>query len=279
MGEHSPTSKKQRMYAGTPDPNTGLPQTFGLSHVAGQPISLRSGSHMYSRTQMPAANNLMGPSTRTQDPIVTGTSVLGIKYAGGVLLAADTLGSYGSLAMFKNIRRLKGVNSTTAIGVGGDMSDMQFVHDLLDTVATEDEAFLDKHQLLPAQIHSFLSRVLYNRRNKFDPLWTSIVVAGFTDGASFLGYTDLVGTAYTDNIIATGMGAYIALPLLRSAYLPGLSLEEARTILENAMRVLFYRDCRTINKIQFARVDAAGVHVDEPVVLETNWDVAKDVTH
>ncbi len=32
------------------------------------------------------------PSTRTQQPIVTGTAVLGLKYKGGVMIAADTLG-------------------------------------------------------------------------------------------------------------------------------------------------------------------------------------------
>ena len=32
------------------------------------------------------------PSTRTQQPIVTGTAVLGLKYKDGVMLAADTLG-------------------------------------------------------------------------------------------------------------------------------------------------------------------------------------------
>ena len=40
----------------------------------------------------------LDPIKRTQQPIVTGTSVLGIKYKDGVMLAADTLASYGSLA-------------------------------------------------------------------------------------------------------------------------------------------------------------------------------------
>ena len=40
----------------------------------------------------------LDPMKRTQQPIVTGTSVLGIKYKDGVMLAADTLASYGSLA-------------------------------------------------------------------------------------------------------------------------------------------------------------------------------------
>ena len=33
------------------------------------------------------------PSTRTQNPIVTGTGVLGLKFKDGVMLAADTLGT------------------------------------------------------------------------------------------------------------------------------------------------------------------------------------------
>ncbi len=37
----------------------------------------------------------------TLRPIVTGSSVVGIKYRDGVMLAADTLGSYGNLARYK----------------------------------------------------------------------------------------------------------------------------------------------------------------------------------
>lgn len=40
------------------------------------------------------------------NPMVTGTSVLGVKFTGGVIIAADMLGSYGSLARFRNISRL-----------------------------------------------------------------------------------------------------------------------------------------------------------------------------
>ncbi len=37
------------------------------------------------------------PFKATTSPIVTGSSVLGIKYRDGVMMAADTLGSYGSM--------------------------------------------------------------------------------------------------------------------------------------------------------------------------------------
>jgi hypothetical protein len=57
---------------------------------------------------------------------------------------------------------------------------------------------------------------------------------------------------YSASTLATGYGAYIAQPLLRKA-VEGredtLTEQEARTILEDALRVLFYRDARSINQV------------------------------
>ena len=43
----------------------------------------------------PAKLPLVEAYNRTQYPYVTGTSVLGIKYKDGVMIAADMLGAYG----------------------------------------------------------------------------------------------------------------------------------------------------------------------------------------
>lgn len=68
----------------------------------------------------------------------------------------------------------------------------------------------------------------------------------------FLGYVDLLGTTFQASTIATGFGAHLALPLLRKA-VEGkegvLSEQEALKIVEDAMRVLFYRDARSLNKV------------------------------
>ena len=39
-------------------------------------------------------------------------------------------------------------------------------------------------------------------------------------------------------------------------------------------QVLFYRDCRTINKYEFATVTAEGVKIEGPLALDSNWEVA-----
>jgi len=219
----------------------------------------------------PNKGELKGPSRRTHDPYVTGTSVLGLKYKDGVMLAADTLASYGTLARFRSVERIKHVGKDTLLGASGEISDFQYIQQLLEELVERDRAFSDGSRLSPAEIHSYLVRVLYGRRNKFDPLWNQLLVAGHRNGKSFLGFADSVGTSFEDDTMATGFGAYIARPLLRNAYRPDLTEKEARAVLESCMRVLFYRDARTINKIQIASVSAEGVNISEPFELETEW--------
>lgn len=64
---------------------------------------------------------------------------------------------------------------------------------------------------------------------------------------------DLKGTTYAAPTIATGYGAYIAIPLLRKALEDSpngaLSEEQAEEVLKTCMKVLFYRDARSINKV------------------------------
>ncbi|KAI9458983.1 proteasome endopeptidase complex beta subunit [Boletus coccyginus] len=217
---------------------------------------------------------------RTQQPVVTGTSVLAIKFKDGIMMAADNLASYGSLARFKDVQRLQAVGDYTVIGASGDMSDFQYIQRLLDDIAVEEIAAQDGHELGPVEIHEFMSQVMYGRRSKLNPLWNSLIIGGLKDGKRFLSYVDLLGTTYTASTIATGYGSYIAQPLLRKAvegFEDVLTEEQARKILEDSMRVLFYRDARSLNKYQLATITAAGVRISDSLQLETSWDFAEGI--
>ena len=63
---------------------------------------------------------------------MTGTSVLGMKFNGGIIIAADMLGSYGSLARYRNLSRVMKVNDSTLIGGSGDYADLQYVQDTIE---------------------------------------------------------------------------------------------------------------------------------------------------
>lgn len=112
---------------------------------------------------------------------------------------------------------------------------------------------------------------MYNRRSKAKPLQNQIAIAGFRETA-FLGYVDLYGTTYEDDYVATGFGMYIAKPMLAESWKPNMTFDEAKTLVEDCMRVLFYRDCRASHKIELLHVCEEGVSVTAPYDLEHKWD-------
>lgn len=218
------------------------------------------------------------PITHTTQPIVTGASVLAIKYKDGIMMMADTLGSYGGLARYPDIQRVIEVNKSTMVGASGEYSDFQFIQKFLNEYVVEDFCEDDGSELNAREIHSVLARILYNRRSNMNPLWNQLIVGGFEDGNSFLGLVDLYGTSYTENILATGYGAYLGLPIMRNKWKEGMEEADAKALLEECMRVCFYRDCRTINKFQLGKITKEGVDISKPYSLDTEWSFRRFVT-
>ena len=139
----------------------------------------------------------------------------------------------------------------------------------------------DSHPpLSPGNVYDYLANLFYARRSKLNPLWNAVLVGGWdrakkerydftyslkcfglNRGRSFLGYVDLQGTTYSAPTLATGFGAMMAQPLLREAYeakagIDGtgelLTAEEAEKLIDDCMKVLFYRDARSLNKVSYA---------------------------
>ena len=216
-----------------------------------------------------------GPRKHTTYPYVTGNSVLAFKYAGGVLMACDMLGAYGSTKRYKSVTRIVKVNDSTIVGASGEISDFQYIKTLLDDLTTQDFCYDDGHSLTPREVHGYLCRVLYNRRNKMDPLWNSLVVAGIEPSSKerFVGCVGMIGTSYEDSHVATSFGNYLSRPLFREFQRDDMSLEDAIKLMQDALRVLFYRDKTSINKFILSKVDATGVSLSEPFALDTTWDL------
>ena len=62
------------------------------------------------------------------------------------------------------------------------MSDFQYIQALLEELIIEQFTSQDGHDLGPAEIHEYLSQVMYNRRSKLNPLWNSLIVGGYKEG-------------------------------------------------------------------------------------------------
>ncbi|KAJ1725686.1 Proteasome subunit beta type-7 [Coemansia erecta] len=230
--------------------------------------------------ERPAEATNYEPTTRISQPTVTGTSVVAFKYKDGIMMATDCLASYGSMARFRDETRMTAVGKTTLLGMSGDTADFQHMKHTLNNLLTQEYDMDDGQNLGTRSIYKYISNIMYGRRTKIDPLWNSYVIGGIDNGEKVLGFVDYYGTTYQSPTIATGFGAHLAQPILRK-YVEGhedeITEEDAIRILDDCMRVLYYRDCRTFNKLRRAKVTAAGVEISEPYALETNWNIAEYV--
>lgn len=225
------------------------------------------------------------PNQHTQSPAVTGTSVLGVKFKDGVVIAADNLASYGSLARFTDIKRLRTFSDTSVIGFGGDVSDMQYIDRLLSSLDIRENYGSLGHTLHARNLHTYLAKILYKRRSDFNPLWNNILVAGLDeDGLPFLSLADLLGTTYSAPTLATGFGAHLAQPLLRrlvpedETSVKNITKEMAIEAVKECMKVLFYRDARSMDRYSIAVVTSEGVEIKENEKLEgQSWAFADQI--
>jgi len=143
----------------------------------------------------------------------------------------------------------------------------------------------DSVHLTAHNLHTYLQKVLYNRRSKLDPLWNVILIAGF-DGKQkpYLASVDLLGTSFTSPTLATGFGAHLAQPILRRKVsdekdAENLTKEEAVELVKECMKVLFYRDARSTDKYSIAVVTKdGGVDLKEDEKLEAqSWSFAEGI--
>jgi len=105
-----------------------------------------------------------------------------------------------------------------------------------------------------------------------------VLVAGLDDDKRpFLASADLLGTTFSAPSLATGFGAHLAQPLLRKVApdevaASKLSKEQALAAVKESMKVLFYRDARSLDKYSIAIVTAEGIDLKEDEKLENqSW--------
>jgi len=72
-----------------------------------------------------------GPQVHSLGAVNVGTSVMGIKFKDGVILAADTAISYGGMKNVKDARRIVKLSDECAFACSGEMADAQNLTKLL----------------------------------------------------------------------------------------------------------------------------------------------------
>ena len=205
-----------------------------------------------------------------------GTSVIGIKYKDGILIAADTVVSYGGTLHQFNYRRIKKLNEECACGCSGEMADFEKLSEILDQKMEKDEIENDGAAFLrPTDYYNFIGEHNYNRRMKMDPLWVSTVFGGCNkdSGDLFLGMVDIYGLKVEGNYLVTGLAAHFCKVLLANEWKEDMTEQEAKNLALKCYGVMYYRDKKCGDKIAFTTVKHSGITEEEPVKCPTEWNL------
>ena len=229
-----------------------------------------------------AMNKLEDPIKHSQSVIYSGSSVIGLKYNKGIIIACDTRMSYGSsLSLVSTNERIKALNKRTLIGYSGEFSDMQETSRILNELILEDQLETNgKDTKGPVELGHYLSSLHYRKRNNLDPYLNSAIVGGIDfNGDIVLMQVDPFGTFLTANYFTTAFANYFACSLLRNNYPKNpkdLTKDKALDLIMKCFEVLFYRDCNAGDTIQFKVMekDNNGVPNIESGVykLKTKWE-------
>lgn len=50
----------------------------------------------------------------------------------------------------------------------------------------ESESLCDGHSYSPQSMHSWLTRVMYNRRTRINPFWNTVIIGGYHDNKPYV---------------------------------------------------------------------------------------------
>jgi len=236
--------------------------------------------------QFPHANQVnssqdMAPKIHSQYPSKVGTTVFGLKYKDGVIIATDAIRNYGKLSQYSgigqysNLQRVIKINETTVLASSGDIADFQYLHNIIESKQNEEDICgMDGVTKRPKDLYCWLTKVVYNRRSKFDPLWNTIIVGGFQDGKPFLGCVDHSGTTWKENAVATGIGAALAIPIINNELekydnsADNLNFIQAREIMMKCLRISNLGDCSSSYKFHISVINKDGAKVEGPLTMD-----------
>eukprot|EP01084_Bolivina_argentea_P303386 523779_1 len=167
------------------------------------------------------------------------TTILAATFNGGVVVGADSRTSTGNLIANRNALKVHIIGDRSLIARSGGVADTQHVAEIVQRKVQKYKA--THHGFFPPTkvIAHLIRRICYNNKD----LSSSIIIAGWDKevGPSVFSVA-LGGALIRENIACCGSGsAYIA-GVLDSEWLPGMGLDECKSLVRRAIRLAMGRD-------------------------------------
>lgn len=186
----------------------------------------------------------------------TGATVVAIKCVDGVVVATDSLISWGTMILTeKGIKAFK-LTESIVLASAGLTSDYQMLVNRLRAQIRLYE-LNEKKTISVKALSKIVANTLYSRR--LMPLYVQTVIVGVDDDGPALYTLDMGGSLIPDEFTAAGSGTRTAYGVLENKYRPDLMVKEAEDIAISAVRASIARDIQSGGAIRVMTVTKDGV--------------------
>ncbi len=186
----------------------------------------------------------------------TGATVVGIKCNDGVVVATDSLITWGThILSEKGIKAFK-LSDTIVLASAGLTSDYQMLVNRLQAQIKLYELNQKKNITVKA-LSKMIANTLYSRR--MAPLYVQTVVVGVDANGPQLFTLDMGGSLMPDEYTAAGSGTATAYGVLEDGFKPDLTVKEAEVIAIDAVKAGIARDAQSGGDVRVMSVTENGV--------------------
>ena len=186
----------------------------------------------------------------------TGATVVGIKCTDGVVVATDSLITWGSMVLSeKGVKAFK-LTDTIVLASAGLTSDYQMLVNRLQAQIKLYEMNQGKEITVKA-LAKMVANTLYSRR--MSPLFVQTVIVGLDSDGPQLFTLDMGGSLIPDEFTATGSGTATAYGVLENDFRADLTVKEAESIAVQAVKAGISRDVQSGGDIRVMTVSSSGV--------------------
>jgi proteasome beta subunit len=186
----------------------------------------------------------------------TGATVVGIKCSDGVVVATDSLITWGTHVLSeKGVKAFK-LTDTIVLASAGLTSDYQMLVNRLQAQIKLYE-LNQKKDITVKALSKMIANTLYSRR--MAPLYVQTVVVGVDANGPQLFTLDMGGSLMPDEFTAAGSGTATAYGVLEDGFKPDLTVKEAEVIAINAVKAGIARDAQSGGDVRVMSVTESGV--------------------
>lgn len=211
----------------------------------------------YRRNQHLVARGVQAPNLTS-----TGTTIVGCKFDNGVIIAADTRATAGSIVADKNCAKLHRLAPTIWCAGAGTAADN-------DKVTELENSSLEIHSLWTGRAPRVVTALTHLKQKLYQHqghLGAHLILAGTDPTGAHLFSIHAHGSTDVGPYMSLGSGSLAALAVLESKWHDGLTKDEALALCADAIEAGIFNDLGS-----GSNVDVCVLEIGEPARLQRGF--------